>query len=64
MDEISVIVPVYNCAGQLERCLESLLAQRYERLQIVAVDDGSTDGSWEVLQRFAQTHPTILAIHK
>lgn len=64
MDEISVIVPVYNCAGQLERCLESLLAQRYERLQIVAVDDGSTDGSWEVLQRCAKTHPEIVAIHK
>ena len=44
MDEISVIVPVYNCAGQLERCLESLLAQSCERIQIVAVDDGSTDG--------------------
>lgn len=64
MDEISVIVPVYNCAGQLERCLESLLAQSCERLQIVAVDDGSTDGSWEVLQRCARNHPTILAIHK
>ena len=64
MDEISVIVPVYNCAGQLERCMESLLAQRYERLQIVAVDDGSTDGSWEVLQRCAKNNPTIFAIHK
>lgn len=64
MEKISIIVPVYNCAPELGRCLESLLKQSYEAVQIVAVDDGSTDGSWEVLCRYAQEYPSILALHQ
>ncbi|MGR2737575.1 glycosyltransferase family 2 protein [Billgrantia sp. Q4P2] len=47
----SVVVPVYNKAKYLEEALESLYAQRYANLEIIAVDDGSTDGSWELLER-------------
>ncbi|MCE8034696.1 MAG: glycosyltransferase family 2 protein [Halomonas sp.] len=47
----SVVVPVYNKAEYLEEALESLYAQRYTNFEIIAVDDGSTDGSMEILER-------------
>ncbi|MCQ2405518.1 MAG: glycosyltransferase family 2 protein, partial [Clostridia bacterium] len=42
---ISVIVPVYNVSAYLDRCVESLISQTYKNLQILLVDDGSTDDS-------------------
>lgn len=47
---ISVIVPVYNVERYLDQCVESLIGQTYERLEIILVDDGSTDSSCEQLQ--------------
>ena len=44
-DLISVIVPVYNIKEYLERCVDSILAQTWENLEILLVDDGSTDGT-------------------
>jgi len=49
---ISVVVPVYNVAGYLETCLQSLAQQTISDLEIVVVDDGSTDGSPEIAERF------------
>ncbi len=46
---ISVIVPVYNTEKYLERCINSILAQTYENLEIIMVDDGSTDKSAELM---------------
>ena len=51
MKRVSVIVPVYNTAPYVERCINSLLGQTYRDLDIWAVDDGSTDDSWAVLER-------------
>ena len=45
---ISVIVPVYNVEHYLNRCVDSILAQTYSDLEILLVDDGSTDGSGEL----------------
>ena len=45
---ISVIVPVYNAAAFLDQCLASIVGQTYRNLEILVVDDGSTDGSAEV----------------
>ena len=45
---ISVIVPVYNVAEYLPRCVDSILNQTYANLQIILVDDGSTDGSGRI----------------
>ena len=42
---VSVIVPVYNILDCLERCVDSLLAQTYKKMEILLVDDGSTDGT-------------------
>lgn len=64
MEKISVIVPVYNCAGELGACLDSLLAQSYENLEIVAVDDGSTDGSRRVLEDYASRSPRVRPVYQ
>lgn len=46
---ISIIVPVYNVKPYLERCISSIVNQTYNNLEIILVDDGSTDGSREAL---------------
>ena len=50
---ISVIVPVYNVEEYLEECLNSILVQTYTNLEILIVNDGSTDNSLEILQEFS-----------
>ena len=51
---VSIIVPVYNIKEYLPRCVESLLGQSYDDLQILLVDDGSTDGSGALCDEWAQ----------
>jgi glycosyltransferase involved in cell wall biosynthesis len=53
MPEVSVIIPVFNAAGQLARCLDSVCGQTMADLEILCVDDGSTDDSPEILARYA-----------
>ena len=50
---ISIIVPVYNVEAYLPQCLDSLIHQTYQDLEIICVNDGSTDGSLEILQQYA-----------
>ena len=54
MVEISVIIPVYNAANFLPRCLDSLLAQQFANWQAVLIDDGSIDESWQIMQKYAK----------
>lgn len=61
---ISVIVPVYNTREYLERCVNSLLAQTFSELEIILVDDGSTDGSGELCDRFAAESRQVRVFHK
>ncbi len=63
-ERISVIVPAYNIASWLPRSLESLLAQTHRDLEIVVVDDGSSDNTSEVLSDYAAKFSNIKAIHK
>ena len=51
---ISVIVPVYNVEEYLEECLESIKNQTYTNIEVILVNDGSTDGSREICERFCQ----------
>ena len=51
---VSVIVPVYNVEKYIDKCIESIINQTYERLQIILVDDGSTDKSGEICDRYAE----------
>lgn len=63
-DLISIIVPVYNIAQELPSCLDSILAQTYPNIEIVAVDDGSPDNSGEILDQYAERHKNLRVIHK
>lgn len=58
--KVSVIVPVYQAEKTLRRCLDSLLAQTLADMEIVAVDDGSTDGSRAILEEYASRFPEKL----
>lgn len=60
----SIIVPIYNTAGYLDACLRSLLDQTCSDLELIAVDDGSTDGSAEILSRVAKTDARIRIFRK
>lgn len=60
--KVSVIVPVYNTEQYLRRCLRSLLRQTLKELEIVAVDDGSTDGSPAILKEYAERFPGKLRV--
>ncbi len=51
---ISVVVPAYNRRSFLKRCLESIEATGYPNLEVLLIDDGSSDGSWELIQQLAQ----------
>ena len=61
---ISVIVPAYNAEPYLEKCLDSILRQTYERLEIIVVDDGSTDKTRDIADAAAQTDSRIRVIHQ
>jgi|GEM_PF-943469 len=61
---ISVIVPVYNADGYLEDCVESVLSQSYGNLELILVDDGSTDGSGELCDALAEHDARIIVIHR
>lgn len=62
--KISVIIPIYNAKNELNRCLESICNQTYENLEIICIDDGSTDGSAEILRRFSKGDKRIKAVYK
>lgn len=62
--KISVIVPVYNKSDYLEQCIDSILLQTYEKLELLLIDDGSTDGSGEICDRYADTDERVLAFHQ
>lgn len=66
MDEelISVLVPVYNTRPWLQDSLGSIAAQTYRNLEVILVDDGSTDGSREVCERFCREDPRFRMIHQ
>ena len=61
---VSVIVPVYNVASCINRCLRSLSSQTYKNTEIILVDDGSTDKSGLICDKFATNHNNIKVIHK
>ena len=64
MQIISVIVPVYNVEKYLRQCLDSIINQTYRNLEIILVDDGSTDSSGIICDEYAQIDARIKVIHK
>lgn len=64
MDKISVIVPVWNAHDYLGRCVESIIDQTYKNLEILLVDDGSSDDSLAICNRYAKKDTRIKVFHK
>ena len=65
MPKVSVVVPVYNVDKYLERCLDSLVYQTFEDIEIVIVNDGSTDKSAEIIKKYVQSYPNkVFAFEK
>ncbi|WP_295746729.1 glycosyltransferase [uncultured Limosilactobacillus sp.] len=62
MDKISVIVPIYNVASYLKQCLDSIVSQTYRNLEIVLVNDGSTDNSLQICQQYQEQDKRIRVI--
>lgn len=63
-EKITVIVPVYNVENYLNKCLDSILKQTYQNLEIIVVNDGSTDNSGTICQEYAQKDNRIVYIEK
>lgn len=64
MTKVSVIVPTYNVENYLVECLESIINQTLTDIEIICIDDGSTDGSGKILDQYAQKDNRIKVIHK
>lgn len=64
MTKVSIIVPIYNIRDYLPECVDSLRNQTLSDIQIILVDDGSTDGSGQIIDSFAAQDARILALHK
>lgn len=62
--KISIIVPIYNMENYLKRSLDSLVAQTFSNLEIILVDDGSTDSSYLICSEYAKNDDRIILIHK
>lgn len=61
-DLLSIVVPVYNVAPYLDRSIRSILGQTYQNLEVILVDDGSTDGSGEICEEYARQDSRVVLI--
>ena len=61
---VSVVIPVYNQVPVLAECMESVLAQTLREIEVICVDDGSTDGSGQMLDEYAARDSRVKVIHQ
>lgn len=64
MAKLTIIIPVYQVKSYLDRCLNSILAQSFKDYDIILVDDGSTDGSQDICDKYVEQYNNIQVIHK
>ncbi len=64
MKLISIIIPVYNAENTLTRCLNSILSGSYQNIEIIAINDASSDRSGDILQQMAATEPRLKVLHQ
>lgn len=60
----SIIVPIYNVEEYLERCVDSLLNQTYQNIEIILVDDGSCDNSRDICDKYSDEYENVMTVHK
>lgn len=63
-EKISVIIPAYNLQDEISRAIDSVLHQTYEPIEIVVVDDGSTDGTADIIDEYSRRYSNVLVIHR
>ena len=61
--KVSIVVPLYNMEDLVGKCLDSLVKQTYKNLEIVVVDDGSSDNSGKIADEYAAKYPQIAVLH-
>lgn len=64
MEKISVIMPIYNCEKYLKRSIESVLNQTYKKLELILINDGSTDNSLKVCREYERKDDRVQVIDK
>ena len=64
MVHISIIVPVYNCENYINKCIESILSQSYPYFELLLIDDGSTDKSGEICDKYKSIDSRIKVFHE
>lgn len=62
--EFSIIIPVYNTVRELPRCVNSILEQKFQNFELILVDDGSSDGSGQLCDKFVAEDSRVISIHK
>ena len=64
MPKVSIIVPTYNVENYLRECMDSIVGQTLKDIEIICINDGSTDGSLEILKNYAAKDPRIIIVDK
>ena len=60
--KISIIIPVHNSEKTIARCIESLVNQSLKELEIILVDDSSTDSSYAIMEKYQQQYPALIVL--
>lgn len=64
MVKISIIIPIYNCEEYLEECIKSVFCQTLKELEIICINDGSTDGSVQIVKKFCAEDERVILLHQ
>ena len=64
MDKVSVIIPAYNCVSSIEKCIKSIIEQSYKNIEIIIIDDGSTDKTGLIIDELSKMDNRIIVIHQ
>ena len=64
MNDVTIIIPVYNSEMYISKCLDSVLSQTYKNIDILVINDGSKDGSQKIIDKYKEKHSNIKAIEQ